>query len=95
MSGVDAGLIHAHRRPPVKLAGAEGGTVAVTDTGAVVAGVVMGVGNGMSSGILLTIGADLAAKGIETLLGNHDDIRSRGNDRLRIAALPIDRQTVE
>lgn len=27
MSGVDAGLIHAHRRPPVKLAGAEGGTV--------------------------------------------------------------------
>ena len=30
--------------------------------GAVVAGVVMGVGNGMSSGILLTIGADLAPR---------------------------------
>jgi acetylglutamate kinase len=27
MSGVDAGLIHAHRRPPVALGGASGGTV--------------------------------------------------------------------
>jgi acetylglutamate kinase len=27
MSGVDAGLIQAHRRPPVELAGAAGGTV--------------------------------------------------------------------
>jgi acetylglutamate kinase len=82
MSGVDAGLIQAHRRPPVELAGATGGTV---DYGFV--GDIDGVDSGVlrrqidagflpiisplsadGDGILLNINADTVASAIAVAL---------------------------
>jgi acetylglutamate kinase len=82
MSGVDAGLIRAHRRPPVELAGVDGGTV---DYGFV--GDIDGVDSGVlrrqldagflpiisplsadEDGILLNINADTVAAAIAVAL---------------------------
>ncbi len=82
MSGVDAGLIHAHRRPPVALASAAGGTVDygfVGDIDSVDAGVlqrqldagflpVISPLSADEDGILLNINADTVAAAIAVAL---------------------------
>jgi acetylglutamate kinase len=82
MSGVDAGLIHAHRRPPVKLAGAEGGTVDygfVGDIDSVDSGVlqrqldagflpIISPLSADEDGVLLNINADTVAAAIAVAL---------------------------
>jgi acetylglutamate kinase len=82
MSGVDAGLIHAHRRPPVALASAAGGTVDygfVGDIDSVDAGVlqrqldagflpVISPLSADEDGVLLNINADTVAAAIAVAL---------------------------
>ena len=82
ISGVDAGLIHAHRRPPVKLAGAEGGTVDygfVGDIDSVDSGVlqrqldagflpIISPLSADEDGVLLNINADTVAAAIAVAL---------------------------
>jgi acetylglutamate kinase len=82
ISGVDAGLIHAHRRPPVKLEGAEGGTVDygfVGDIDSVDSGVlqrqldagflpIISPLSADEDGVLLNINADTVAAAIAVAL---------------------------
>lgn len=82
ISGVDAGLIHAHRRPPVKLEGAAGGTVDygfVGDIDSVDSGVlqrqldagflpIISPLSADEDGVLLNINADTVAAAIAVAL---------------------------